>query len=85
MKWVRNIFFKVSFSFLNMNVCVCLSLYIYLSIYIYIYIYLISNSVGVEKKKHRLYNLQILQTDILEKNFVSKKDEKHTCYLKIIK
>ena len=43
------------------------------------------NSVGV-KENPRLYNLQILQTDIWEKKFCKKrKDEKHTCYLKIIK
>ena len=37
-------------------------------------------------KKPRLYNLQILQTDIWEKNSVKRrKDKKHTCYLKIIK
>ena len=64
---------------------VFVSLYIYIYIYIYIsfnlYIY---NSVGV--KKSRLYNLQILQTDIWEKEFCKKRtDEKHACYLKIIK
>ena len=36
------------------------------------------NSVGV-KKKNRLHNLQILQTDIFEKNFVKKEKTKNTC------
>ena len=42
------------------------------------------NSVGV-KKKNRLYNLQILLTDIWEKNSVKNEKTKNMCYLKIIK
>ena len=43
-------------------------------IYIYIYIYKIYNSFGVTPP--RLYNLQILQTDIWEGKFIQKKRRK---------
>ena len=38
----------------------------------------------MRKKKHRLYNLLILQTDIWGKILSIKKDVKHTSNLKII-
>ena len=60
--------------FLNGSKIFTLSDDIYTYIYINQTLYLIDNSVGV--KKHRLYGLKILQTDIWGKISVKKKKEK---------